>query len=86
MENVNESVMDSMHRKQDDKEILHIRYATTSAALKLLLLRLTGRGPGRCVFEAGMTTADAPVVIHASDVALALPPAAISASEFDTFC
>lgn len=82
-------VMDSMHRKQNNKEVSHIRkrcYATTSAALKLLLLRLTGRGPGRCVFEAGTTTADAPVVIHASDVALALPPAAISASEFDAFC
>lgn len=33
------SVIDQ--RKQDD------RYATTSAALKLLLLRRTGRGPGR---------------------------------------
>lgn len=44
-------------------------YATTSAALKLLLLRLTGRGPGRCVdFEEGMTMAEAPAFIQDSDL------------------
>jgi hypothetical protein len=42
-------------------------YAMTSAALKLLLLRLTGRGPGRCVdFEGGMTMAEAPAFIQDS--------------------
>jgi hypothetical protein len=42
-------------------------YATTSAALKLLRLRLTGRGPGRCVdFEGGMTMAEAPAFIQDS--------------------
>jgi hypothetical protein len=40
-------------------------YATTSAELKLLLLRLTGRGPGRCEdFEGGMTIALAPAFIQ----------------------
>lgn len=56
------------------------RYATTSAALKLLLLRLTGRGPGRwVVLDAGTTTADAPVVIQASELGFDFVPAAISA-------
>jgi len=43
-------------------------HTITSAALKLLLRRLTLLSPGRpVVFEAGSTTADALFVIHASD-------------------
>jgi len=72
------------HMKARCKTSLHVyddRYATTSAALKLLLLRLTGRGPGRCVvLDAGTTTAEAPVVIQASDDTFGFTPAAISTS------
>lgn len=68
------------NRPKKARRGLNDRYATTSAALKLLLLRLTGRGPGRCVaLDAGTTTADAPVVIQASEEGFDFVPAAISA-------
>ena len=60
------------------KRVLLLDYATTSAALKLLLLRRTLRKLGRSDFDAGLTTEPA---LFATQVPAALTIAAAAAGD-----